>query len=267
MRANHKAITKDLARLVAVGKTMLMDMTIQHFEAQGDDKALEKLPKNASDTRNSLQENYQRWFTEAEAVIRQLIPQRRAEFVRLYQPPPNRKKLDFNTYVLSDWLQGMRAGQTIRGTSAFDDSGLAHSQLRTQLEILKSASARFESSLLDIRQLVQADLFDSELDAAQELHRRGFLRAAGAVAGVVLERHLKQVTENHELSVRKKRPTIADFNDQLKEADVLDIPTWRHIQRLADLRNLCDHDKEREPTSEEVQELISGVDRYTKSLF
>lgn len=97
MRANQEAITKDLARLVAVGKTMLMDLTVQYFEAQGDDKALKKLPKNASDTRDSLQENYQRWFTEAEAVIRQLIPQRRDEFVRLYQPPPNRKKPDLNT--------------------------------------------------------------------------------------------------------------------------------------------------------------------------
>lgn len=115
--------------------------------------------------------------------------------------------------------------------------------------------------------MVQADLFDSELDAAKELHKRGFLRAAGAVAGVVLERHLQQVAENHELAIKKKRPSIADFNDRLKNADVLDVPTWRHIQRLADLRNLCDHSKDREPTSDEVVELISGVEKYTKSLF
>ena len=44
--------------------------------------------------------------------------------------------------------------------------------------------------MFDIRQLVQADLFDSELDAADELGKKKFTRAAGALAGVVLERHL-----------------------------------------------------------------------------
>jgi hypothetical protein len=52
-----------------------------------------------------------------------------------------------------------------------------------QLAILKAVKARFESSLFDIRQLVQSDLFDSELDAAKELAKHGFARAAGALAG------------------------------------------------------------------------------------
>ena len=42
-------------------------------------------------------------------------------------------------------------------------------QFDQQLAILGAVRARFESSLFDIRQLVQADLFDSELDAAGEL--------------------------------------------------------------------------------------------------
>src|SRR5690606_2284536 len=133
--------------------------------------------------------------------------------------------------------------------------------------ILKSAQARFESTLLDIRQLVQADLFDSELDAATELVKKGFLRAAGAVAGVVLEKHLAQVAQNHNIKTRKKHPSISDFNDLLKNGAVLDVPTWRQIQRLGDIRNLCDHNKERDPTKEEVEELIAGVERVSKTLF
>jgi hypothetical protein len=126
---------------------------------------------------------------------------------------------------------------------------------------------RFESSLFDIRQLVQADLFDSELDAARELGKHKFTRAAGALAGVVLERHLAQVCDNHNIKMTKKAPNIADLNNALKEASVIDVPQWRFIQHLADIRNLCDHDKKSEPTVEQVDDLIAGVMKVTKTLF
>jgi len=59
--------------------------------------------------------------------------------------------------------------------------------------MVKSIRKRFDSTLFDIRQLAQADMFDSELESAAELAKKRFHRAAGAVAGVVLEKHLKQV--------------------------------------------------------------------------
>lgn len=48
---------------------------------------------------------------------------------------------------------------------------------------------------------------------------------------------------------------------------MLDVPAWRNIQRLGDLRNLCDHNKHRDPSDEEVAELLDGVERLTKTLF
>jgi hypothetical protein len=67
--------------------------------------------------------------------------------------------------------------------------------------------------------------------------------------------------------IRKKSATISDFNDALKEGGVLDVPVWRGIQRLGDLRNLCGHNRDREPTSDEVRELIDGVEKTSKTLF
>ena len=139
--------------------------------------------------------------------------------------------------------------------------------IRLQVLILQSAATRFESSLFEIRQMVQADLFDSELESVKELNKQGFSRCAGAVAGVVLEKHLNQVTGNHDLRVGKPNPGINDFNEKLKSGDVIDVPTWRNIQRLADLRNLCDHDKDRVPSRDDVAELIDGVEKITKTLF
>ena len=69
------------------------------------------------------------------------------------------------------------------------------------------------------------------------------------------------------MTLRKQHPTISELNDALKDAGVLETPTWRSIQRLGDLRNLCDHNKNREPTEEEVTELIDGAEKFTKTLY
>ena len=186
----------------------------------------------------------------------------------MYKGEGKRREISSSTYHIQDWLNGVRAG-TNRYTSEkhYDDFAIVSMPFMTQLGILQAVEKRFESSLFDIKQLVQADLFDSELDSSRELAKHGFLRAAGAIAGVVLEKHLGQVAINHSITTRKQHPTISDFNDLLKNDGVLDIPTWRGIQRLGDLRNLCDHNRQREPTPNEVAELIDGVAKVSKTLF
>jgi hypothetical protein len=69
------------------------------------------------------------------------------------------------------------------------------------------------------------------------------------------------------VAVSKKDPGISYLNDLLKSKDVIDVPQWRAIQYLGDLRNLCDHSKGQEPTHEQIAELIGGVTKVTKTLF
>ncbi|HEY6729754.1 MAG TPA: hypothetical protein VI039_01885 [Solirubrobacterales bacterium] len=47
---------------------------------------------------------------------------------------------------------------------------------------------------------------------------------------------------------------------------MIDVPRWREIQRLGDIRNLCGHAAEREPTAEEVEELIAGTEKVVTSI-
>jgi hypothetical protein len=84
---------------------------------------------------------------------------------------------------------------------------------------------------------------------------------------VVLERHLKQVSDDHGVTITPKNPSISDLNNALKEAGVIDVPQWRFVQHLADIRNLCDHSKTAEPTIEQVDDLVAGVAKIIKTLF
>lgn len=147
------------------------------------------------------------------------------------------------------------------------DASSAIGKMQIQNSILVAAEKRFESSLFDIQELLQADIFDSELGAARELAIRGFSRGGGAIAGVVLEAHLGHVCEMHNLKTRKKNPSLSDYYQMLKENEIIDTAKWRFIQHLGDLRNLCDHKKDRDPTKDDVVELIEGVEKVIKTVF
>lgn len=244
---------------------MQLDLNGRHLLEGGKVKPENK--KLLEDLKGTFEQEFQSWYTQAAALIRQLIPDRLAEFQELYKGDGKRKATTAQTYHIQDWLNGIRSGKQYTGEKYYDDFAIITMRFGTQLAILQAVGTRFEISLYDIRQLVQADLFDSELDASRELLKSGFLRAAGAVAGVVLEKHLAQVASNHNVATRKAHPTISDFNDLLKAEGVLDVPAWRNIQRLGDLRNLCDHNKHREPGKDEIEELINGVEKLSKTLF
>ena len=175
-----------------------------------------------------------------------------------------RKEINALTYGISDYMIGITSS---RGGEVLVDGNAALPKFEQQLNILRSAQARLESSLFDMVEVLQAHLFDDGLAAARELNAKGFVRGAGAVAGVVLERHLGNVCAKHNLKTRKKRPTINDYNQLLKDTGTIDTPTWRFIQHLGDLRNLCDHSGPKEPEQSQVDDLISGVSKITKTLF
>ena len=139
--------------------------------------------------------------------MRQLLPDRLEDFASHYEKSRTRKALTFENYKIEDYLQGL----TVSNPNTFPATRIvgpeaAIPQFRQQLAILNSAAARFESSLFEIRQLVQADLLDSDLEEAEFLAKNKFTRAGGALAGVSLEKHLSQVCNNHGVKLPKKDP-------------------------------------------------------------
>jgi len=209
---------------------------------------------------------YQHWYTKAVKLVELLGPDRLDEFVSYYRADPKRKAMTVETWAIQDFVRGIGPAADAFGKVPFDSNNLVMIRLFNQFQILSSLSTRIDSIFADVTGHLLAELQDSELRTASTLAKIS-PRAAGTLAGVVLESHLQRVADNHHVTVAKKNPTIADLNDPLKEKSVYDTPTWRKIQLLADLRHLCAHQKGTEPTDAQVAELIAGVSAIVKSVF
>lgn len=254
-------IKKELSALINEGIKILV---VESEEKGGrvkrgeEDDAQKPLPTIMS---------YQSWYTRALPVVRQLIPERYQEFQGQYKLDKRKDtEISFLTYTISDYLIGLRITRGWEKEEVVNPLSAFTSKFQHQITILRSAQDRIDSVLADIQGVLQSELFDSELDAANELLKKGHLKAAGALAGVTLESHLAKISANHNLKL-SKNPTISDFNDELKNEGIYDVPNWRFIQRLGDIRNLCVHAKDRDPTKDEVDELIKGVEKVIKTLF
>ncbi len=268
---NIEKYKTDLKYLIGKGDNLFNSMNYSCYP-QDVIKELNRAYKNDTNKVNDFinkllpfNKEYQSWYSESLVLIKQLLPNRLSDFVKHYEKPKNRKTIEYGNYVIEDYLLDMQVNDSFGNLKVGRNAAI--NQFVQQLNILRSIERRFESSLFDIKQLVQADLFDSEIDAAKELNKNKFSRGAGAIAGVVLEKHLIQVHINHNLTIAKKNPSISDLNEKLKSSEVYDTPTWRKIQHLGDIRNLCDHNKDREPTKEDVDELIIGVGSIIKNTY
>ena len=269
MLSNLDRFKKDLDSLIKTGDQLEYSIQAESYPEQFKSAAKKKFGAEAKEFIAALPPfamTYQIWYSEAKALIAQLLPDRLADFVRHYERPKSRKNVTFENYRIEDCVLGLTMTRGWEKEKVVGPEG-AIPHFQQQLAILKAVRARFESSLFDISQLVMADLFDSELATASELAKKKFLRAAGVVAGVVLEKHLTQVCRNHSVKILKTSPTISHQNDRLKAENVVDVPQWRSIQYLSDIRNLCAHDNKTEPKAEQVSDLIAGVNKTMKTLF
>jgi hypothetical protein len=207
---------------------------------------------------------YQSWYTRALAVVKQITPERASDFAEAYKLE-RRKEITYDTYTISDYLMGLVVKRG--GAPTFSTDQAYSVKLIKQLGILSAAIEAAPSALHDIRAIVRSELLDSDIASAKELAKAGHLRSAGVVCGVVLEKHLKDVADRHAVSFRKKNVTISDANDALRENGAYDVPMWRLVQRLGDIRNLCAHSKERDPRKDEIDDLIVGTEKVTREVF
>ncbi|MYN30231.1 hypothetical protein [Duganella levis] len=211
-----------------------------------------------------FQYDYQRWYTKALKVVSVLAPDRHAEFRAYYEIDAKRKSLGYETYVIQDYIKNVVPNKI--NYPKFDTRSQTLQCFFNQITILNAVSEFIESNLSNIEGQIYSEIQDGGILIARQLLKVS-IRAAGALVGVVIEGHLQKVADAHGIKIGKKNPTISDLNEPLKAAAVIDTPTWRKISFLADVRNICSHKKDIEPSKQQVEELIQGAEWLIKNVF
>lgn len=102
---------------------------------------------------------------------------------------------------------------------------------------------------------------DNPLKDAKLLIRLGLHTAAGARAGVALEKHLKQLCQSHQPPISFESDAgINRVNMLLKQSDVFDQARFLLVQWMGNIRNRCDHPTDNPPSNQEITELIARIE-------
>ena len=191
----------------------------------------------------NLHRAYQHWVSASRVLIAKNNPSRLDEFDELYELV---KSALVNRHISKP------------------DQFILQERIDRQSDLLSAIPNHLKYSLYDIELEAYSTIINDELQAAEHLLAKGFLRPAGSLAGVLLERHLKTLLRKHNPPIKvRKNATLSPLNDACKD-NVYDSVAWRKVQHLTDLRNICAHDKTKDPTKLQVTELIAGVSSILK---
>jgi hypothetical protein len=237
---------------------------------------------------------YQAWYTKALRVIRQLYPERSDDFQAHYRelltlqrstpsPPWYRTALRLMHRLLvwhsqaakdqaSEGHSSARPGfpETVQQTClgmAITPNGemipsvrltfLAH--FAQQLRILSAVRDGLDYVLADMHGTLYGDVEHHVLTTVYTLSQHGHHRAAGALAGVLLEIHLAHVAAKYRVAMGAKSPDITMLNAALKRGGIYDGEIWRSIQRLGALRDDWVDASRRDPTVDELTAFLHEV--------
>ncbi|MEZ8114500.1 hypothetical protein ACED44_06155 [Vibrio splendidus] len=112
--------------------------------------------------------------------------------------------------------------------------------------------------LTSVKTLVQSEVFESELEQAEELLKSGYHLAAAVIAGAVLETGLRELSSRQEIAHGK----LDKMNAELAKAGVYNKLQQKRITALADIRNSAAHGKPEEFSKDDVKMMIRDVEQF-----
>src|SRR5690606_32506859 len=159
-------------------------------------------------------------------------------------------------------------GEDSQHFTAFIESGKAtsfssnYTILQQMKAVFMAAKEDFEGGYLNsVRNLVQAEVFDNELDQAKELLSSGYAAAAAVIAGVVLETTLRNMCRDNGIPLGK----LDKMNADLTKQGVYNSLTQKRITALAGVRNSAAHGKTEEFSKGDVNSMINEIERFVAS--
>lgn len=131
--------------------------------------------------------------------------------------------------------------------------------LQRQRAVLEAVKDDHDGGYLSsARSLARAEVFDTELELAQELLRQGYKLPSAVVARTVLETALRGLCDLHGLPVGK----LDVMNASLTKQQVYSVMVQKKVTWLADIGNSAAHAKPEKFSEQDVAEMIDGVTKF-----
>jgi len=205
---------------------------------------------------HDINESYQAWYTQARRLVAQVLPDRRREFEDYYRSSCLGEGQPVTISAILARQAPMRiASERREGLAKLFDPG---SEQDVFLHLFGMQLGILGSALPTV--LASERPRDREMAAARSLLKEGHRRAAGALAGVALDRHLRAVARRRGAALEPRAArSVARLDRALREAGVYGAARSRYIRSLADLSDSCIRAKVR-PSRREVSGLLAGVD-------
>lgn len=205
------------------------------------------------------------------------IIQRLDDLIELGQKVRATRRSPSPGHLTSDFVDVQLANQWLTSTSSlllrvFGESAVHYQRLNKHFSdypkwpdieqafgVLIAAKDDYEKeALFEVKQLIEADLFDEFLEQAAHLCNLGYFQAAAVVAGSVIEDGIRKLCNRNKIELSDK-PKLDWMNSQLAKNGVYNKLTQKKVTSIADLRNSAAHGKWDEFEKSDVEEMLRNV--------
>lgn len=118
-----------------------------------------------------------------------------------------------------------------------------------------------EGFLTDLKELAFAEIFIDFIDIAEHLLENGYKDPSASLIGAVLEDSLRKIADKNGIDV-KNNDDISSLNTKLADKSVYNRLLQKQIQAWKAIRDSADHGKFKDYTKEDVEAMLSGVQRF-----
>lgn len=131
--------------------------------------------------------------------------------------------------------------------------------LKRMKAVFLAAQEDFDGGYISsVRSLVQAEMFDSELEQSTELLESGYKVPSAVVAGTVLETALRELCDRNQIPLGK----LDKMNADLAKKGVYNANMAKRVTAWAAIRNSAAHGKLNEFADKDVKAMIEDIERF-----
>lgn len=131
-----------------------------------------------------------------------------------------------------------------------------YESLKKLRSILLAFKKDYEDGFLDkVKDLVEADIFDDELEQAEELLSKNYYIPSAVIAGTVLETFIKKLCESHNIETG----SLNYMNQSLTKNGIISKLHQKQITALADIRNNAAHGNTSKFNENDINKMIRDI--------